>query len=220
MIKNLKATIFDMDGVLVDSEMHWVKVESELYPNLGVKYNDDFQQDILGLSLRDLIILIQEKYNPKLTKDELYFYYNQAAEKVYKKFCNLRPGVFDFLNDLKDRNIIMTIASSAPQNWIDMMLDRFDLHDMFKYIYSAETMNIPGKPDPAIYNKMITDLGINKDEAVIFEDSFSGFTSALNSGANVVVAIDKRWCTADYSDADLIIESFEDKKLFDFLNFN
>lgn len=214
---NLKATIFDMDGVLVDSEIQWSKLEKEFYPKLGVDLNNGFQKEILGLRLKDTINLIRSKYNPEISEKEAYDLYNDAAKKIYTEFCNLIPGTEKLLQILKNKNIKMGIGSSSPMEWIDYVLNRFDLKDFFDFVYSTETMDLPGKPDPAIYNRMITDMNVEKSEAVIFEDSNTGFRSALSSGANVVAVLDKRWCSGDYSEANLVVNSLGEEELYNFL---
>ena len=214
---NFRAVIFDMDGVLVDSELHWEKVEKELWGRLGITMLDEFRKKILGLKTSDILELARKSYGLKVSPGETHRIYNNAALPVYEKYSSLLPGVTQLLSKLQARGATLAIASSSPELWIDTFLRRFSLHDVFPRVFSAETLGVPGKPDPAIYTHTMREMSLRPEDTVIIEDSTNGFQAALASGAATVAVPDPRWSRGDFSAADLVISSLQDKKLYDFL---
>lgn len=212
-----RAVIFDMDGVLIDSELYWEKVEKELWGSLGIEMVDEFRTQILGLKTSDILELAQKFYGLKVPMAETRATYNRSALVVYEKYCSLLPGVAQLLSRLQNEGVILAIASSSPELWIEAFLRRFSLQQVFGRIFSAETSGLPGKPNPAIYQHAMQELGLRADETVIIEDSANGFQAARASGAATVAVPDPRWSKGDFSTADLLISSLREEKLYKFL---
>lgn len=205
----LKAVLFDMDGVLVDSELYWLQYEEKLFSDLGINFTDEFKKEILGLNLVDIGKIIRSKYNSTLTQEELENAYEKISADVYKS-SNLLSGVKSFLDELQTHSITLAIVSSSPMHWINLCLSLKDISIYFPLNFSARNFDMPGKPEPDIYLEAMKQLGVKPEETIIFEDSQNGYKSALASGAKVVAVTDPRWCNSDYSQADLEIKSFEE----------
>jgi len=212
-----KAVIFDMDGVMVDSELHWPIVEKEIWPKFGVEFTPEFHADCVGKKLGDVIRMAKLKYNNNINEENLVKTINEASVKVYNEMSNLLPGVQEIIIKLNKLDIPLSIASSSSVSWINMVVKRFNLEKYFKIIKSTATDNLPGKPSPVIYEKIIADLNSKPAECVIIEDSSVGLKSAKASGAKVIAVPDSRWSFGDFSKADLIADSLEDKKVYEFL---
>lgn len=205
---SINAAIFDMDGVLVDSEKHWHIIEHSFCGELGVASKQVEPKDLIGKSLSDITRVFQ-KYNPSITFEEVYRFYDRHADEVYKKKVQLMPGVKKTLDMLSDRGVVMAIASSSPRRWIDLVVARFGLEKYFQDLFSTQTMGLPGKPDPAVYLQCMAKLGHSGKNVVVFEDSFVGMMAAKKSGAFTIALPDKRWEGIDFSAADCVFDSME-----------
>lgn len=208
----LQSIIFDMDGVLVDSETFWPTYLIPAYESFGVRWSEQLVTDIMGKNIKDIAPLLREKYQAHVTTDELLEVYNTAAKQVFAQ-SPLRAGVNMLLEDAKASGITMAIGSSSRMEWIQMMLDRHHLHDYFDQLCSGYDLDAPGKPDPAIYNRCMSNIGAVKERTIIFEDSPSGIGAAVASGAIVVATpqrpIDKKLLR----EAALVVNSIEQAQL-------
>lgn len=215
-----KAAIFDMDGLLVDSELHWMKYGSEIWSKLGVRYTEELRRELHGLRIWDQVKLVKEKYHPKLTHAETWRVYGQYRKKVYINKSKLLRGARELLKALEKNGALIALGTSASRMSIDMVMDKYKLRSFFHLIVSAAKLRIPGKPHPAIYKKIIKRLRFQPKQVVIFEDSFSGVKAAKGSGAKVVAVPDKRWSHGDFSIADLVVKSLADKRIYKLLGLN
>ncbi|MBI2443962.1 MAG: HAD family phosphatase [Candidatus Magasanikbacteria bacterium] len=211
-----KAVIFDLDGVLIDSEIYWAEVEEKIWRQLGITDIKQAQHDVLGLNLDDTVKLLRQKYRCALSADEIKAPFHEYARYVYGT-CQLMPGALALLQRIKTGSIPLAIASSSPNSWIDMFLARFKLEKMFDFVFSTESMNLPGKPDPAIYLAIRKQLAVLPEATVIFEDSQNGFLAAKRSGARVIAVPDPRWSYGDFSAADLVADSLADQRILQFI---
>jgi sugar-phosphatase len=213
---NFNFFIFDMDGLLVDSELYWKEAEKKIWPELGIEYTERLQQDILGLKLQD-IIKIAHNYNPVAFSKIVFKVFDSKADEIYLKKASLMPGVKELLLLLKKQDIKIGLASSSPLRWINMCLKRFELRKFFNIILSAQSMKMPGKPNPFIYNKAMKEMNAERGLTVIFEDSYAGVIAGITSGAHVVAVPDKRWSRGDFSKADLVIKHLDDRRLYKYI---
>ncbi|MFA6427712.1 MAG: HAD family phosphatase [Candidatus Magasanikbacteria bacterium] len=213
----IKAVIFDMDGVMVDSEIHWPEVEKDIWPQFGIKFTPEFKQAIVGINRKDALAYVKQTYGVEIPMEDINVMYNAVGETVYKVKSNLMPGVRTLILACKNFGFDLAIASSSPLEWIEMVLEKFDLKSYFKTVCSTTSMNVPGKPDPAIYSITMRQLGLEPSSVIIVEDSVVGVKSGKASGARVIAVPDKRWSFGDFSQADLVVESLQDKKMYTFL---
>ena len=212
-----KAAIFDMDGVLVDSEYYWQKYESKIFKRLGVDVDQEFKDKIVGLGISSIVKMLNEDYGIKISADEYASGIYDDAKKIYLEHCNLIPGVVETLDMLKGRSLQLALASASPQDWIDMATNRFGFKKYFPLALSTRTLQIPPKPNPAVFIRAMEEMEVSPDTTLIFEDSSHGVLAGSRSGATVVAVKDGRWPTGDNKTASLVIKSFEDEKLKEFL---
>ena len=146
----IKAVVFDMDGVLVNSEYYWGIVERDLLPELGVAYSAQTRAAMLGKNLTSAVETLRQM-NPTLTEEKIRSTFMNAAIPIYGEQVELAKGAIELLTSLREKHIHIGLASSSPVTWVDMVLDRFQLRSFFEVVLSTETHHIIGKPDPAIY---------------------------------------------------------------------
>ena len=205
----IRTVIFDMDGVLIDSEIvylrhqkkklekkyPWIK-ESDLYPLVGMDNNEDkyFMADLLGGDAEDPAFLQELK--------EVY----SGVEISYPEI--MRPVVPSLLKSLKEQGLKIALASSSRMDNILEVLTSCKIREFFDFVVSGEQF-VHSKPDPEIYFHVMKALEVQPEECLIIEDSTYGVTAAHRAGAHVIAIRDDRFCF-DQSLADYQINSLEE----------
>lgn len=213
----IKAVIFDMDGVLIDSEPLWEETETILLQKKGIKYSPDYRDKILGLNQNDSAKLLIKTFNLSTTTNEIIREREEILLKLYETKLNLIEGVNELLEIVKRHNLKIGLASSSPMKVINYVLEKFSLFNYFKSIVSGEcTTN--GKPHPDIYIEAANQIGENSSDCVAIEDSINGVISAKKSGMYCIAIPDKRLDVKKYKSADLIFDKFSDIKIEQILN--
>lgn len=190
-----KAVIFDMDGVLVDSESHQQKV-------IGDYFFNETNYDVNKLKLNKFVgssgelevwKLVFEEYD---TSDDEF---KRISEDLYKYMDEHRPEYKEILNDnaheiikwLKEHGFKLGIASSSYKEEINRMLTETGLTNYFDYVLSGESFK-QSKPCPDIYNAMVNMLGVEKEKCLVIEDSYYGIQAAVNANIDVVALKDNK----------------------------
>ena len=203
----MHAVIFDMDGVIVESESHWKVFERDFLPALIPTWSPADQPNILGLGLDDLYTLLNSKYNLQKTKDQFVMLYHERAKEIYGQAVSLTAGVSDLLAQLNTHRIRVALASSSPRNWIDIVLHRFGLQDFFQVVVSADEVEGKGKPSPAIYLLTAQRLGVPAAHCIAVEDSANGVLAAKQARMVCIGLRNGFNEEQDLSQADLVIHS-------------
>ena len=208
----MKAVIFDMDGVLIDTEplndLHMV----EFLKKLGIKKSDEYIKEYLqklrGTHAKLAWSQIIKDFNLITPLDELITNVRISYLK-YLSSLDLEPmsGVIPFLKKLKKENIILGVASSAYHKRIDVLLKVCKLTDFFDVILSGDHVQ-HGKPDPEIYIKTAELLKRDPKDCIVFEDATSGILAAKAAGMKVIGYSGENHNKQDLSQADKVINSF------------
>lgn len=183
----MKAVIFDMDGVLVDTNPHHRTAWREYYQRNGKSLSDaDFVQHVSGKHNADIVahlfanqVLAPEEVNRLAHEKEALF------RDLYRPVITPVPGLVPFLKALKEAGIRTAVATSAPVENLDFVVDALDIRPYFDALLNESMVSHP-KPDPEIYQKAMEQLGVEPADCVIFEDSMTGIQAAKASGATVV----------------------------------
>jgi beta-phosphoglucomutase len=183
----IKAVIFDMDGVIVDTN-----------PAHRVAWREYFERHGKPLSDADFVEYISGKHNSQivahlfsgqdLTPDDIRRVGDEKEalfRELYKADITPVPGIPAFLAALRSAGIKTAVATSAPVENLDFVLDALDLRAYFDVLLHERSITHP-KPDPEVYQKAMAELGVRPDDSVVFEDSMTGIQAARASGAYVV----------------------------------
>ncbi len=181
--KDIQAFIFDMDGVLIDSENRYKVIEKELFGEVGVEIAHDEHISYQGCSNPVMWGLIKEKHGLAHSLDHLV---GITEEKVIRYFNSLpeiepMPGVVGLLQWLKAKGIKLALASSSTIEVIRIILSKTGLDQYFE-ILADSTEAGAGKPDPAIFLLARKKLGIPKENCIVIEDSTNGIKAARAAG--------------------------------------
>ncbi|UPW01821.1 HAD family phosphatase [Halorussus gelatinilyticus] len=204
-----KAVLFDMDGVIVNSERYWVETEeSEILP-AAVDGSPD-TSETTGMNFREIYDYLEARHEMTETKDEFVDRYENAARDIYGEKVALMDGFEDLLADLRDEGRTVALVSSSPHDWIDRMLDRFDLRESFDRIISAEEIDGKSKPEPDVYEFAAKEVGVEPADCIAVEDSENGVRSAKRAGMQVVGYRNESDEELDLSEADAVAASAEE----------
>lgn len=183
----MKAIIFDMDGVIVDTNPHHKTAWRDYYERYGKTLSDDeFVEHISGKHNSHIIAHLFT--GQTLTPEEVtrLSYEKEALfRELYRSEIVAVAGLVDFLKALKAAGIRTAVATSAPVDNLDFVMDALDIRQYFDVLLNESMVSHP-KPDPEIYQKAMTLLGVEPADSVVFEDSMTGIQAGKASGATVV----------------------------------
>lgn len=180
----MDCVLFDMDGVIVDSENYWVERErEELLP--AVVEEDVPVSEITGMNYKEIYEYLDSNYTTLVDRPEYIDRFEEIANEIYTEHAELMPGFRELLDALHDDGVRTAIVSSSPPDWIETVTERFDLEG-FDEIVSAEHIDGPGKPEPAIYEHAAREMGVEPADCIVVEDSEHGVESAAAAGAYTI----------------------------------
>jgi beta-phosphoglucomutase len=217
MISNLNhkfAVIFDMDGVIVDSNpTHTIALRKFCEQHGYFLTDDELKVRIYGRANKDwLPDLFGNKMTPgqyKKLADEKEALFRELFEPVIKPL----NGLIHFLDSLVQNNITRAVASSAPPENVAFTLGKTGTKKYFDIVLD-ETSFSKGKPDPEIYLKTTALIGLPPGKCVVFEDSLSGVEAARKAGCKVI-GVSTTHSKDEFIGANLIIDDFEGLTLAD-----
>ncbi len=213
----IKLVIFDLDGVLLDSESLYKIVNMNLFADLGVHITDEEYNSFIGISGDKMWSYIKEKGRLEQSISEL-----RAMERE-RKFVGLsgsdlvpNSGLLELLHHIKENNIPTCIASSGLMKNIKLILSKLDVEAFFSYIVSGE-MPKHGKPAPDIFLLAAKHYNIRPEDCLVIEDSRNGTLAAKAAGMTCIGYINPGSGNQDLSKADMMISSFLDRRIIDLL---
>ncbi len=180
---NIKCVIFDMDGVIIDSEELHKKAYYETFNSLGVSVSDKLYKTLTGSSTINAFQKLVNHFNLDINPEDLV---NEKRKRYVNFFENdpslhLVKGVGKFIKALYSKNIILILASSSAMVNINRVFNRFDLNPFFKDKISGADLK-ESKPNPEIFEKAALLSGVSKKNCVVIEDSDNGVKAANDAG--------------------------------------
>jgi HAD superfamily hydrolase (TIGR01509 family) len=202
--------IFDMDGVIVDSELYWGKPDFEFLKSLIPGWDERRQMNRKGVSIYDVYESLKSDFRASIRKSEFLNKYHRLAEDIYGRKSSLLPGFLDFAKRLRCEGFKTAIVSSSPTSWIDIVIKRFGIASLFDTVVSGEGFEGKGKPAPDIYLHAAGELAAKPAECVVIEDSANGVASAKAAGMRCVGIRGGSEPGNDLSGADLVVNGFHE----------
>ncbi len=209
----MDAVIFDMDGVLVDSEQHWVLVETEFLQGFVPGWTDEMQKSILGMSAFDVHTLLVEEHGVAISSEEFLERYQGLADEIYGVKSSLIEGTVALATHLKEAGLPLAIASSSPRAWVSIVVERFSLDTYFSAVSCSDDVGGKGKPAPDVYQHAARQLGVDAEACVAIEDTSKGLSSAIAAGMGTVALRNGFNDEQDLSHADLLVSNLAEVSL-------
>lgn len=187
---NIKAVIFDMDGVIFDSEQAVIEAWKETAGQYGVPDIEYYCIQCLGMNASEAKKRFTEIYGEKYDYDRLR---DEKTQKVIKMFedgkVRLKPGITELLVFLKAHNFKTAVASSTREAAVRRELTSADLIQYFDEIVTGDMVE-KSKPDPEIFTKACEKLNVRPDQSIGIEDSFNGVRSSSSAGLYTIMVPD------------------------------
>ena len=204
------AVIFDMNGVIIESENDWYEVRREYSARWGGHWTVEDQRAVMGDNPRQWAAYMRTRFSVPCGDDEIIAGVVALLLGRYEREVPLLPGARGAVRGLA-RAFRLGLASSAPPSVIRHVLHAADLADVFSAWISAADVE-QGKPAPDVYMKACDRLGVPRDRAVAVEDSPHGIMSAVRAGLRVIAVPNRQFPPPPESleQADRVVESLTD----------
>lgn len=212
-----KAIIYDMDGLLVDSMIHWLELDRLFFEPNGIKITEDLVRQLTGKSEKENMLLLKKEFGMEEKIDEIFLTRREHIDIIYQEKTIEMPGVSSLIKKAKEKGLKQAVASGAPEHTIKITVERFGWVDYFDELFSVEHVEHKGKPEPDIFLHTAKKLGIRPEECVVLEDAENGVVAAKRAGMACIAVPDVRWSFGDFSSADLCVESLESEEVYKFL---
>lgn len=197
-----KGIVFDMDGVLINSEYFYFNRRMAFLKEKGIIPSTENFHDYVGQTNKEIWNqMVKNDSTLRLQLQEEYSHYSQVHSLSYREALN--KGVIDTIDELKERGYKVAIASSSEKLIIEKMIDQCELTSYIDYYISGEECQ-KSKPNPEIYTKAVKGLSLRKKECLAVEDSPLGIQSATSSGL-FTLALRQKEIYLDQSKADAVI---------------
>lgn len=209
-MKNLKLIIFDMDGVLIDSEKFYMKSEQEVIKDFGGNASEDYLRSFCG-STQDLIWkTIKEDFSLDISLEELKIKAKKKLEYLFEtEEVEVIEHVEEVLSELKAAGYTLAVASSSNLELIKRHLVKLELLKYFKLIKSSEEVK-ESKPAPDVFLQVAHDLNVPVENIVVVEDSTNGITAARNAKMKCVAYNNLNYPPINQEHADVVISDMSE----------
>ncbi len=197
----IKACIFDLDGVIVDTAKYHYLAWKELADHLGFNFTKSDNERLKGVSRMGSLDILLEIGNKRFN-EETKLKFAENKNKIYLEYIlkmtpdDILPGVIDFLKDLHSKNIKIALGSASKNAMT--ILNQLKLKDYFEVVIDGTKVN-KAKPDPEVFLKGAQSLNLKPEECIVFEDAEAGVEAAIKGGFKCVgIGSSENLSKADY----------------------
>ncbi|HOM17038.1 MAG TPA: HAD family phosphatase [Thermoguttaceae bacterium] len=212
-----KAVVFDMDGLMFNTEDLYWQVGSELLRRRGRQYTRELCDAMMGLQPQPAFQTMIDWHGLSDTWEKLA----AESDEIYFSFLDrypvqVMPGLWELLDALEAAGIPKAIGTSSQRRTLETLLGRFQLQDRFAFTLTAEDIR-HSKPHPEIYLKASERFGLPPQEVAVLEDSQAGCRAAIAAGTVAVAVPGPHSRHHDFSQASLVIDTLADRRLYQLL---
>ena len=204
--KPIQAVIFDMDGVLSDSEPIYHNSLNQVLGEQGHALTDEDNFEILGTTVEYSWKWIIDRFGLEGSLDSWIARYDAIIVDNLRQHVEPSPGVYELLDGVVSRGLKLGLASSSQGKWVEALLTTLGIQDRFEAVVSGE-MVTNGKPDPEIFLTAALRLDVDPTRCLVIEDSPHGISAGKSAGMKVVAVVTPLTKDLDLSEADLLIDS-------------
>jgi HAD superfamily hydrolase (TIGR01509 family) len=211
MPSGIRSVIFDLDGVLADSEPWWNEIDAKLLAEHGVAYRGEYHRNVLGVSYRIAVEFYKKTFGLSASAEELMRRRGEIATEFFANRIDFFPSTKPVLQELRQMNLHLAVATSSVSASARPFLMRHGLTAFFEAIITGEEVK-QGKPDPEIYLRAAEKLGVGADACLVIEDALSGIAAGKAAKMRVAAIPDTRFVDPrEYEkEADYVLNSLKE----------
>jgi len=211
MSQQFRTVIFDLDGVVADSEPWWNEIDAKLLAEHGVTYRGEYHRNVLGVSYRLAVEFYKKAFGLSVSTDEMMRRRGEIAADFFANRIDVFPSTKPVLQQLRQMNLHLAVATSSMSASARPFLARHALTTFFDVIVTGEEVE-HGKPHPDIYLRAAEKLGVAADTSLVIEDALSGIAAAKAAKMRVAAIPDTRFVDRrDYErEADYLLGSLSE----------
>ena len=192
----ISAILFDLDGVLADSEPWWNQIDAKLLAEYGATYGGEYHKEVLGVSYPVAIDFYKKAFDINASTEEMMKRRGEIATEFFADRVGLFPHTKQVLEKLRRMNDLrLALGTSSVSASARPFLDRHQLTKLFEVIVTGDEVD-RGKPAPDIYLRAAEQLGVPVDECLVVEDALSGIAAAKAAKMRVAAIPDRRFVDA------------------------
>lgn len=209
--KMKQCIIFDMDGVIIDSEPMHMACEKEIFRMLGISITDNEHHSMIGTTDTVMWTRLKNSFSLSQPINELVNLKQTFYTEYLKSITNLRPLSYipELISILHKNGYLLALASSSPHAHINFILNEFDLVRYFNVVVSGDDVK-HGKPNPEIFLKTSKLIGVPPQHCVVIEDSNNGVMAAKNANMQCIGYKNPNSGNQNLQSADIVINSFKE----------
>lgn len=215
-MNKIQEVIFDMDGLMFDTESLFSIVQKEIAKKRGKEFTLEIKGKMMGQKPLHAIKIMLNELGINEKPEDIFLEQNKKYVELLKTTSQSMPGLFELLNFLEDHKIKKGIATSSMSQWVSILLNKFAIQDRFEFILTGEDVKL-GKPNPEIYLRAIKEFALSAFSCLVLEDAANGIKAASSAGCFAVAVPCVFTKNQDFSSANLIIDNLFDKRLFEIL---
>jgi HAD superfamily hydrolase (TIGR01509 family) len=208
----IRAVVFDLDGLMFDTEALFFRVSSEALAERGKTFTPAMMQAMIGRRAADAVEAWKMLAGLDISADDLLAEVRRRFYAVMDTAVHPTPGLFVLLDHLKRSGLPLAVATSSRRAYADRLLTQHGLADRFTFILASEDVT-NGKPDPEIYRKSADRFGIPASSMMVLEDSPAGVAAAKGAGAYAVGVPHEHSPAERLELADLIVGRLDEPRL-------
>jgi HAD superfamily hydrolase (TIGR01509 family) len=184
------SVIFDMDGLMLDTEKVYAQVNQEGFEALGIEFTMDDYLKYVGVGEKETLQMYEEAIGDKEEAKALLAREDKRYLEIIKdKAPDLKDDLLKVLETLSDKNVDLYVASSTNIETVEYLLNATGIRKYFKGVLGGDQVE-NAKPDPEIYLKVVADFNLDKDQTIVLEDSIHGVNAAYQAGLDVIMVPD------------------------------
>jgi beta-phosphoglucomutase family hydrolase len=203
----IRAVIFDMDGVIAETEYVHIEAEKQTMLKYGVRISEDELHEYTGTTAKLMFTELIKKYGLDATFEEMFKVKEKILFELMEKGVQPTKGVVDLLLELRKRKIKLAVASSSHRKMIEYVLKTLKITGLFESVVGAEDIE-RSKPDPEIFQVSAKRLEVKPEKCLVVEDSRLGVEAAKSAGMKCLGYVNPSSGKQDLSKADIVTHDF------------
>jgi len=207
-LERFKAVVFDMDGLMIDTERLYFEVERVIARDFGKEVKDETLWKMMGRKPIEAITVFAEDLGLDISPEELLGIRDNLFVKKLVNEVEAMPGLSDILNSLKGK-LKMGIATGSPSKFLKIVLDKLNIGGYFDIFVTSDEVQ-KGKPDPEVYNIAAMRLQVLPSECIVLEDSSNGALAAVKAGCYTIAVPSVYTDKQDFSFVNYIARDLRD----------